>query len=136
MNAAIAEYAKAKSAQGMGVTPHRLVSMLMQSALDKLAASKGCLDRGDFVHANENITTVMTIVTTLKSSLDMEEGGDISINLDLLYGYMNTQLLEAMTKHDNAPAEEVAGLLRELANGWNAMPDNIKNATDLSQIAN
>lgn len=135
MNAVIAEYGKAQKAQAAEVTPHRLVQMLMQSAIDKLAAGKGCLERNDIECAHQNLTVVMTIVMTLRGSLDMDAGGEISVNLDLLYGYMNTRLLEAISKRDVAAVDEVMSLIREIAQGWAAMPEDIKNATDLRQFA-
>ena len=134
MNAAIAEYTKAKRAQGLGVTPHRLVQMLMQSSIDRLATAKGCMQRNDIEGIHDNITTTMTIISTLRGSLDMEAGGEISINLDLLYGYMHTQLLKALGKHDVQIIDEMIALFKELLKGWEAMPDDIKKATDYSHI--
>lgn len=135
MNAVIAEYSNANKAQATEVTPHRLVQLLMQSAIDKLAAGKGCIERKDIEGAHQNITTVMTIILTLRESLDMEVGGEVSVNLDLLYGYMHTRLVDVLGKHDLPAADEVASLFKELLKGWTAMPDEIKQATDLTKFA-
>lgn len=135
MNAVIAEYGKAQQAQAMDVTPHRLVQMLMQSAIDKMSIGKGCMERKDIEGTHQNLSVVMTIIMTLRGSLDMEAGGEISINLDLLYGYMNTRLLEAISKRDTAAIDEVSSLMKELARGWAGMPQEIKEARDLSQFA-
>lgn len=135
MNVAIAEYSNAKKAQGSDVTPHRLVELLMQSAIGKLAAGRGCIERGDIEGTHQNITTVMTIVMTLRGSLDMEVGGEIAQNLDMLYGYMLTRLSDAIGKKEAGAATEVSDLFKELLRGWSAMPQEIKEANDLSQFA-
>jgi len=134
MSAAIAEYGKTQQAQAMEVTPHRLVQMLFQSAIDKLAKGRGYLERHDIDGAHQNISVVMTIIMTLRGSLDMEVGGEVSVNLDLLYGYMNTRLLEALRTHDVAIVDEVSSLIKDLAEGWAGMPQEIKEARDLNQF--
>jgi flagellar protein FliS len=135
MNAVIAEYGKNHQAQALDVTPHRLVQMLMQNAIDKMAIGKGCMERHDIEGAHQNLSLAMTIIMTLRGSLDMDAGGEISVNLDLLYGYMNTRLLESISKQDPKAIDEISALMKELARGWAGMPQEIKDARDLSQFA-
>ncbi|HHI75555.1 MAG TPA: flagellar protein FliS, partial [Gammaproteobacteria bacterium] len=45
---AMAKYGKvAAQSEGEYATPHRLVQMLMEGALDKMATAKGCMQRED-----------------------------------------------------------------------------------------
>ena len=98
MNSAIKQYREAIKAEGQVATPHHLVQMLMQNVLERLASAKGSMSRNEIAPANENIVKAMSVIAALRSSLDMDNGGEISANLNLLYGYMGTKLLEAVQK--------------------------------------
>jgi flagellar protein FliS len=66
---------------------------------------------------------VMEIIATLQSSLDHQNGGDISANLDRLYYYMSRRLLEASSANDNSMIDEVMTLLLEVKSGWDGIRD-------------
>ena len=57
----------------------------------------------------------------LRQGLDIEKGGELAANLDSLYEYMTTRLMEANLKNDVAIIEEIAQLLREVKSGWDAI---------------
>lgn len=103
-------------------TPHQLVQMLMDGALDRIARAKGCMSRGEIAAKGAHIARAVAIVNGLRRDLDMERGGEISANLDALYEYMSRRLLEANAKNDRGILEEVAGLLREIRDAWAQIP--------------
>lgn len=108
-----------------GVTdadPHRLVQMLLEGALGKLAVVKGMMTRGENAKKGEIIGQAMAIVGGLRSSLDMSAGGELAANLDDLYEYMERRLLMANIKNDIDMIIEVTGLLNEIKSGWDAIP--------------
>ncbi len=57
----------------------------------------------------------------LRESLDQQNGGEIAANLDRLYEYMVARLVEANIGNDVALIDEVAGLLRNVKSGWDAI---------------
>lgn len=108
-----------------GVTdadPHRLVQMLLEGVLGKLAVVKGLMTRGEVAQKGEVIGQAMAIVGGLRSSLDMQAGGELAANLDGLYEYMERRLLSANLNNDVDIIIEVAGLLQEIKSGWDAIP--------------
>ncbi len=108
-----------------GVTdadPHRLVQMLLEGVLGKLAIVKGHMSRGDVPRKGEVIGQAMAIVGGLRSSLDMQAGGELAANLDGLYAYIERRLLTANLDNDVEIVIEVTGLLREIKSGWDAIP--------------
>ncbi len=102
-------------------SPHRLVQMLFDGALGKIAVAKGHMDRGEIAEKGRHISWAISIVEGLRSSLDMDKGGDIASNLNDLYDYMKRRLLEANMTNDPAILDEVSSLLREIKDAWDAI---------------
>jgi flagellar secretion chaperone FliS len=107
-------------------SPHRLIQMLMEGALDKIAFAKGQIERKDYAEKGRNISWAISIIQGLSASLDVESGGEIAANLEGLYDYMVRRLLVANKDNDAAILEEVASLLKEVKSAWDAMPAEVK----------
>jgi flagellar protein FliS len=113
-----------------GVTdasPHRLVQMLLEGALEKLAGVKVLLKHGDIARKGETIGQIIAIIGGLRSSLNKDAGGEMAENLDRLYDYMERQLLQANLNNDVNILDEVFNLLKEIKTGWDAIPAEIRN---------
>lgn len=110
-------------------SPHKLVSMLYDGALESLALVKGAIERKDFQRKAHQINRAILIIGALRTGLDMENGGEAAENYDSIYSYINQQLLKCSFKNSLTILEEVMSLLRELRESWNMMPDNMKNAS-------
>ncbi len=102
-------------------SPHRLIQMLMEGALGKIAAAKGNMEHGNIQAKGDQIGSAISILDGLKSSLDMEKGGEIAQNLDDLYVYMERRLIEAHSNNDTAILDEVSDLLRQIKEAWDAI---------------
>ncbi len=103
-------------------SPHRIIQMLMEGALSKIATAKGCLARNDIAEKSRQITWGMNIIQGLRTSLDAQKGGEVAANLDSLYEYMGRRLLEANVSNDAAILDEVSSLLIEVKAGWDNIP--------------
>ena len=99
-------------------SPHRLIQMLLEGALARIAAAIGHLDRGDVAEKGRSIGLAISIIGGLQSSLDTDRGGDVAGNLDRLYEYMARRLLEANAKSDRGALEEVHRLLSVVKGAW------------------
>lgn len=110
-------------------SPHRLVQMLLEGALGKIATAKGLITRKDYAGKSEQITWAGTIINGLRGGLDMEAGGEISNNLNDLYGYMTRRLIDANMQNDIAILDEVSSLLGEIKSAWDAMPEDVRHGT-------
>lgn len=109
------------NAQLVDASPHRLIQMLMEGGLARLAQARGAMERGDVALKGMLIGKAVDIVGGLREALNQEAGGEVAANLDNLYAYMTTRLLEANLKNDPAILDEVAGLLREVKAGWDGI---------------
>lgn len=108
-------------AQAVDASPHRLIQMLMEGALTRIAQARGAMDREQTALKGELIGKAIGIVGGLRAGLDLQQGGELAANLDSLYEYMVSRLLEANVKNDGEPLDEVAELLRNVKSGWDAI---------------
>jgi flagellar protein FliS len=121
---ALRQYQKVNShAQTSEASPHRLVQMLMQGSLDRLAQAKGALSRGDIATKGVVLGKAVDIIGGLREGLDAEkaENPDSVRSLDSLYAYMVTRLTQANVKNDPQLIDEVARLMITVKSGWDAI---------------
>ena len=124
-----AQYGKvAAESEVSYANPHRLVQMLMEGALEKVATAKGCIERNDLEGKSQQVTWAMSIINGLRTSLDMEAGGAIAVNLDDLYSYMSRRLIDGSMQNDPAALAEVIDLMLEIKGAWDVMPDEVRNS--------
>lgn len=108
-------------AQVTEADPHRLIQMLMQGGLDRIAQAKGAMERDEIAEKGVLIGKALNIIGGLRGVLDKEAGGELADNLDRLYEYMSTRLFEASRHNDVSKLDEVAGLLAEIKSGWDGI---------------
>lgn len=108
-------------AQAVDASPHRLIQMLMEGGLTRIAQARGAMEREQTALKGELIGKAIGIVGGLREGLDLQRGGELAANLDSLYQYMVSRLLEANAKNETAHLDEVAGLLRNVKSGWDAI---------------
>ncbi|MWV16834.1 flagellar export chaperone FliS [Pseudomonas sp. L-22-4S-12] len=101
--------------------PHRLIQMLMDGGLSRLAQAKGAMQYGQLAAKGELIGKAIGIIGGLRDGLNFAQGGEIAVNLDRLYEYMVSRLVKANRDNDVALIDEVAGLLRNVKSGWDAI---------------
>ena len=103
-------------------SPHRLIQLLMDGALERMNGAKAAMERGDAATKGVLIGKSMGIISGLRSSLDMSvEGTDLPERLDNLYDYMGRRLLEASTFNKVEMLTEVIDLLKTVKSGWDAI---------------
>ncbi len=103
-------------------SPHRLIQLLMEGALDRLVAAKTAMERGDTATKGILIGKTMGIISGLRSSLDMSvQDTNLPENLDNLYDYMGRRLLEASMHNKLEMVVEVIGLMKTLKSGWDGI---------------
>ena len=113
-------------AHAEGASPHRLIQLLMDGALEKIRAAKGLMERRDIPEKLRQINWALSIIDGLRQSLDMGKGGEIAQNLDALYDYIQRRIVVANMENDPRIMDEVAGLLIEIKTAWDAVPEILK----------
>jgi flagellar protein FliS len=111
--------------------PHRLVVMLMDGALERIATARGLMTHGGGADKAQLLHRAVAIIDELRNSLNFEAGGALSHNLDALYEYMCTRLLQASAQNKPEWLDEVSRLLGEIRSAWLQIPQAAR-----SQVAN
>ena len=75
-------------------------------------------DRNDIAGRTRAVARALAIVTELQNTLRLEDGGDVARELDRLYTYMTTRLVDSNLKKDRKALDEVHRLLSTVREGW------------------
>lgn len=109
----------------MTASPQELTLMLYNGSLKFMKLAKRAMIENDFQEKNTNIIKAQNITQELRVTLDPD--AEISKNMEQLYEYMYTRLIEANTKNDVGVLEEVEGLMVELRDTWKQVMGMVKN---------
>ena len=107
-------------------SPHQLIVMLFQGAVESLAVARGAIERKEIELRTQKINKTIDILVNLKASLDDENGGEIAENLSALYDYCVQRLMLANRTNDAEIITEVAKLLAAVADGWASIPPELR----------
>jgi len=99
-------------------SPHRLILMLYNGAIQFAGKAKEAILNKDIAETNSHIQKTQDIIYELISSLNEKEGGEIAANLKSLYFYMIDRLIEGNIKKQASAVEEVISMLQELRSAW------------------
>jgi flagellar protein FliS len=102
-------------------SPHRVVQLMLDAALSRIAEASGHMERGEVAAKGEKIGKALSIVEALTLSLDKQAGGSLAENLERLYDYASRTLLKANLENRADLLKEVSALLREIKLGWDGI---------------
>ena len=95
-----------------------IMLQLMQGALIRV---KGAIDKrneGEQINARELRSQAQKIINYLHETLDFQNGGDLAFELEVLYDYMNREILESARKDDFERLQPVVEILETLYEGF------------------
>lgn len=105
----------------LSADPLELINIFYEYAIVYVQEARDRLAMKDIAGRSRAISKAIRIVGELEASLNHSVGGEISINLAKLYGYMRARLMTANLKQQDAPLGEVESLLKTLAEAWSAI---------------
>lgn len=119
---AVNSYASVKVHSGVeAASPHRLIQMLFEGALERIAQAKGAMAQNQLARKGELIGKTIAIVGGLQGSLNDKEGGALAANLDNLYDYIIRRLTQANYENNIEYLDECGRLLGEIKTAWDAI---------------
>lgn len=99
-------------------SPVELVLMLYDGALRFVGEARDAVARRDVRARGDAISRALAIVAELQNTLNVAEGGEIAAELDRLYTYINSRLLDVTARQDAAALDEVHKVLTTLREAW------------------
>ena len=98
---------------------YELALMMFEAVLDSVTMAQGAIASGDVSLKVKQINRAVKILQDgLRTSLDLEQGGELAQNLDALYDYCVLRLTEANAFNDSNKLAEVTQLIKPLAEAW------------------
>ena len=107
----------------------KLIIMLYDGAIKNASFAVEHMKSGQIEKVHDCLIKTKNIVTELMATLNMDRGGDIAKNLQSLYSYMFSQLIEANMNKKTEPVVIVIDLLKELRAAWTQINSKKKNDT-------
>ena len=102
-------------------TPLERVVMLYDAAIRALDGAREAMTSHDLLARRAAISRLIAIVTELQNTLDLERGGQIAADLDRLYDYVLTRILDAQTTQKPQGLDEARRVLEPLRDAWQAI---------------
>ena len=102
--------------------PHRLIVMLMDGALERLATARGLMSHGASAEKAQLLHRAVAIIDELRNCLNFKAGDQIAANLDSLYEYMCQRIMQANSANKPEWLDEVSRLLTEIRSAWLQLP--------------
>jgi flagellar protein FliS len=121
MSVAQTEAAKKLEAYGTEVNSHKVISLLMEEALERISQAQVAIKLDNIDDAQILVDKLTAIINGLHNSLNFEAGGAVALNLDKVYSYILDRL-EALPLEESLEAlDEMARLINEIKSGWDAI---------------
>ncbi|MFT5080424.1 MAG: flagellar protein FliS [Bacteroidia bacterium] len=99
--------------------PLKIVRMLYQGALRFLNQASEAHESGDFPRFTERIGKAESIVSELRCSLDPEAAPEVCLELESLYLYTSSRLIQAIADQSMERLGEARSVLQTLFTAWN-----------------
>jgi len=116
-------------------SPQKIVYMLYDRAIFQLKEAIKAIDNNDIEKRFNCNKKAFEIIAHMWQTLDMEQGGDVSANLEKLFSYALRRLPDVDIKNDPEPAQEVINLLQPICDSWKELADNPEMAQKAAQEA-
>ena len=120
--AALAAYGEVKVHSAIeGASPTELISVLFDGVSSRLNQSLTAIEAGEIAKKGELISQTISILEYLTAVLDEHNAPEVADNLQGLYRYMVTTLLNANINNDPTAIREVISLMTEVRDAWTEM---------------
>lgn len=112
---ALNAYTQAKTT---AASPLDLVIMLYDGAIEFLNKASTAINMKETQAKIKYIDKTMSIIEELLYSLNIDDGGEIAVNLQNLYLYMQKELTIANLHNDAEKVRHIESLFKEIGTAW------------------
>lgn len=106
--------------------PHRIIQMLFEGLIERLAQAKGAILRKDYEYKSDRISKAVGIINGLQGSIDRKYDPELGDRMYALYDYMKELLATASAQLTTEPIDEVIKLITPIKQAWDQIPQDVK----------
>jgi len=99
-------------------SPEKLLVMLYAGTVKFLRQAEKALEEKRYEDAHNSLTRVGDIIAELNMTLNMEDGGEIAVNLRELYTFYSGEVVKANIKKDAAYLQPVIEFFETFRDVW------------------
>ncbi len=101
---------------------YSLVLLMLDAVIESVNMARGAIAQNDSPTKIAKINKAIRIIHEgLRTSLDIENGGELAANLANLYDYCVMRLTQANAANNQEMLEEVVNLIKPVADAWKQM---------------
>lgn len=115
--------------------PAEIVARLYQALGLSIVTARDAIGGGDRKVQGEQVSRALAIITELHAALNMEEGGEISANLNDLYFYLTSEITQGNIKNDPGMMDNAIRTVEPLTEAWVTLAANRKAAATTNALA-
>ena len=127
--------AQYREVQVMSASPARLTVLLFEH-LEVVMRRAQTAIRSDHVEQRvANLSRAREIVTELLGTLDIDRGGQIAIDLSMLYGFLQAELVDVGMRRDVVRLGRLIGIVTTIGSGFALAERQLEHAGDAALAA-
>jgi flagellar protein FliS len=102
----------------VNTSPEQLIVMCYDGMLRFLKSAMNAMDQKNVPEKVRYINKTLAIVEELQSTLNFEKGGEIAVNLDRLYSFFSSELMQASLDNDLVKMRRIHQMCQDLRESW------------------
>ncbi|MEP6493433.1 MAG: flagellar export chaperone FliS [bacterium] len=106
-------------------SPARLVVLVFDQALANLMRARRAVQTGQIEERANAVGKTREAITELLVTLDAERGGEIAMNLQALYVYILSELIDVVRRPDGGEIERIIGIVTDLRGAFDSVASNM-----------
>ena len=106
----------------MYASPHQLVLMLFDGAIEAMSMTIGAIQQNNIPQRSKQSSRAIAIINGMRDCLDIETGSELADNLDSLYLYMAQELFIAGLKNDTKTIQNIQTMVKDIRESWGKIP--------------
>lgn len=121
LNANVYQHSQISSAD-----PVELIVLLYDGTIQRIRHAAQEMAKGNHLASGIALYRALAILAELRKSLNMQDGGEVAVNLDRLYLFMHEELVQGNLERKPERLDKVLPMLLDLREAWGEIANQAK----------
>ncbi|TAJ30691.1 MAG: flagellar export chaperone FliS [Nitrospirae bacterium] len=108
--------------------PVELIVLLYDGAIQRIKYASQEMVKGNHLASGIALYRALAILAELRKSLNMQDGGEVAVNLDRLYLFMHEELVKGNLERKPERLDKVLPMLSDFREAWVEIANQAKTA--------